>query len=173
MPLKLIGCVSATNFTMPCCADAAATYLASHLAKEPLVSFPQFPYGSPAELTRSKQIPGAGFAPIITEGRKKHILELFLIQWRLMSGWFTCPPQGDALLLVSLADAVVAVAFNAVTGVPVVQIDVGGAVRAGARAELWQVTGVTGLSTQGASWFQLEANIYITSDSNNVNHTFM
>lgn len=27
------------------------------------MSFPQFPYGSPAELTRSKHIPGAGFAP--------------------------------------------------------------------------------------------------------------
>lgn len=61
----------------------------------------------------------------------------------------------------SLADAVVAVAFNAVTGVPVVQIDVGGALRAGARAELWQVTGVTGLSTQGASWFQLEAYVHL------------
>lgn len=42
---------------------AAHSYRASHLAKEPFVSFPQFPYGSPAELTRSKQIPGAGFAP--------------------------------------------------------------------------------------------------------------
>lgn len=34
------------------------------------MSFPQFPYGSPAELTRSKHIPGAGFAPTITEGKK-------------------------------------------------------------------------------------------------------
>lgn len=85
-----------------------------------------------------------------------------------MSGWFTCPPQGDALLLVSLADAVVAVAFNAVTGVPVVQVDVGGAVGAGARAELRQVAGVSGLATQRAGWFQLEAHV-----SNNVNHTFM
>lgn len=68
----------------------------------------------------------------------------------------------------SLADAVVAVAFHAVTGVPVVQVDVGGAVRAGARAELGQVAGVTGLATQRAGWFQLEAH-----GSINVNHTFM
>ena len=42
---------------------APEAYRASHLAKEPLESFPQFPYGSPAELTLSKQIPGAGLAP--------------------------------------------------------------------------------------------------------------
>lgn len=40
------------------------SYRASHLANDPFVSFPQFPYGSPAEFTRSKQIPGAGFAPV-------------------------------------------------------------------------------------------------------------
>lgn len=55
-----------------------------------------------------------------------------------------------------LADAVVAVALDAVTRVPVVQINVGGAVRAGARAELWQVAGVAGLPAQGASWLQLQ-----------------
>lgn len=80
-----------------------------------------------------------------------------------MSVWFTCPPQGDALLLVSLADAVVAVALHAVTGVPVVQVNVGGAVRAGAGAELRQVTGVTGLSAQGASRFQLQVRTGETS----------
>lgn len=101
-------------------------------------------------------------------------MKLLEIKWRLKSGGLTCPPQGDALLLVSLADAVVAVAFDAVTGVPVVQIHVGGAVRAGARAELWQVAGVTGLSTQGASWFQLEAENHISqrSDSDDVNLDF-
>ncbi len=40
------------------------SYRASHLANDPFASFPQFPYGSPAELTLSKQIPGAGFAPV-------------------------------------------------------------------------------------------------------------
>lgn len=35
----------------------------SHLAKDPLESLPQLPYGSPAELTRWKQMPGAAFAP--------------------------------------------------------------------------------------------------------------
>lgn len=71
----------------------------------------------------------------------------------------------------SLADAVVAVALHAVTGVPVMQVDVGGAVRAGARAELWQVTGVAGLSTQGASGFQLEADAFILQRSDS-NHSF-
>lgn len=54
-----------------------------------------------------------------------------------------------------LADAVVAVAFDVVAGVSIMQINVGRAVRVGTGAELWQVTGVTGLPTQGASWFQL------------------
>ncbi len=67
----------------------------------------------------------------------------------------TCSPQGDALLLMSLADAVVAVAFDIVAGVPVMKINVGWAVRVGTCAELWQVTRVTGLPTQGASRFQL------------------
>lgn len=47
----------------------------------------------------------------------------------------------------SLADAVVAVALNALAGVPVMQVDVGWAVRVGAGTELGQVAGVTGLST--------------------------
>lgn len=63
----------------------------------------------------------------------------------------------------SLADAVVAVAFHAVAGVPVVQVNIGGAVRAGAGAELGQVTGVTGLSAQGASRFQLQMRTGKTS----------
>lgn len=59
------------------------------------------------------------------------------------------------MLLMSLADAVVAVAFDVVAGVPIMQINVGWAVRVGTSTELWQVTGVTGLSTQGTSQFQL------------------
>lgn len=39
------------------------SHCASHLANEPLESFPQLPYGSPAEFTLTKQMPGAGFAP--------------------------------------------------------------------------------------------------------------
>ena len=54
-----------------------------------------------------------------------------------------------------LADAVVAVPFHLVAGVPVMQIDVGGAVRVGTGTELRQVTGVTGLSTRGTSRFEL------------------
>lgn len=64
-----------------------------------------------------------------------------------------CPtwsPQGDALLLVSLADAVVAVALHIVAGVSVMQINVGRAVRVGPRAELWQVARVSGLATKRA-----------------------
>lgn len=66
---------------------------------------------------------------------------------------FTWPPQGDTLLLVSLTDAIVAVAIYIVAGVSIMQINVGRAVRVGTCTELWQVTGVTGLSTQGTSQF--------------------
>lgn len=69
--------------------------------------------------------------------------------------WFTWTPQGDALLLMILADAVVAVAFDAVAGMAIMQINVGRTVRVGTSAELRQVAGVTGLSTKCASWFQL------------------
>lgn len=55
----------------------------------------------------------------------------------------------------SLADAIVAVAFDGVAGVPIMQINVGRAVRVGTSTELWQVTRVTGLSTEGASHLQL------------------
>ena len=55
----------------------------------------------------------------------------------------TLAPQCDALLLVSLADAVITVAVHVLAGVAVVQVDVGGAVRAAAGAELRQITRVT------------------------------
>lgn len=62
------------------------------------MSFPQFPYGSPAELTRSKHIPGAGFAPVITEGGKKqqqhHVGEFSLITWRTDERLIYLPPTG-------------------------------------------------------------------------------
>lgn len=52
------------------------SHCASHLANEPLESFPQLPYGSPAEFTLSKQMPGAGFAPTTkkqnTHTKEKH-----------------------------------------------------------------------------------------------------
>lgn len=44
------------------------------------------------------------------------------------------------MLLVGLADAVVAVALDVVAGVSIMQINVGWAVRVGAGTELWQVT---------------------------------
>lgn len=52
----------------------------------------------------------------------------------------TLAPQRDALLLVSLANAVVAVAVHVLAGVAVVEVNVGGAVRAGSGAKLRQVT---------------------------------
>lgn len=73
----------------------------------------------------------------------------------VIRSWITRSPQGDALLFMCLADAVVAVAHHVVAGVTVVKIDVGRAVRAGTGAELRQVTWVTGLSTHGPSWLKL------------------
>lgn len=67
----------------------------------------------------------------------------------------TWPPEGDALLLVGLADAVVAVAIHPLARVPVVQVHVGWAVRTGPRAELWEVAGVAGVPTCGSRWLQL------------------
>lgn len=55
----------------------------------------------------------------------------------------------------SLADAVVTVPVNVMAGVAVVQINVGRTLSVGAGAELWQVAGVTRLSTHGSSWLQL------------------
>ncbi len=68
-------------------------------------------------------------------------------------------PQRDALLLVSLADAVVTVTVHVVAGVAVVQVDVGGAVRAGTSAELGEITRVAGFTAWSACWLQLHANV--------------
>lgn len=55
----------------------------------------------------------------------------------------------------SLADAVITVAVHVVAGVAVVQVDVGGAVRAGTGAELGEITRVTGFAAWSACWLQL------------------
>lgn len=55
----------------------------------------------------------------------------------------TLAPEGDALLLVGLADAAVAIAVLPLARVPVVQVDVGWAVRAGSGAKLRQIAGIT------------------------------
>lgn len=60
------------------------------------------------------------------------------------------------MLLVGLADAVVAVAIHALARVPVVQVHVGRAVRTGPRAELREVAGVAGVPTCGSRWLQLQ-----------------
>lgn len=68
-------------------------------------------------------------------------------------------PQRDTLLLVSLADAIITVAVHVVAGVTVMQVDVGGAVRAGTGAELREITRVAGFTARCACWFQLRANV--------------
>lgn len=67
----------------------------------------------------------------------------------------TLSPECDALLLVCLADAVVTVAIYTLAGVSVVQVDVSRAVRVGAGAKLWQVTGVTGFTARSPWRLQL------------------
>lgn len=68
----------------------------------------------------------------------------------------TWAPEGDALLLVGLADAIVAVAIHTGAGVPVVQVNIGRALRAGPRAELGQVAGIARLSARNPRCFQLQ-----------------
>lgn len=58
----------------------------------------------------------------------------------------TLAPERYTLLLMSLTDAVVTVTIHVLTGVAVVQVDVCGAVRTAAGAELGQVAGVAGLA---------------------------
>ena len=74
-------------------------------------------------------------------------------------GWWgprTWSPEGDALLLMGLADAIVAVAIHPLAWVPVVQVHVGWAVRTGPRAELREVAGVAGVPTRSSRWLQLQ-----------------
>jgi len=61
-------------------------------------------------------------------------------------------PEGDTLLLVGLAYTVVAIAVHPVARVPVVQVDVSRAVRAGSCAKLWQITGIARLSARNPRW---------------------
>ena len=70
----------------------------------------------------------------------------------------TLAPKRDTLLLVGLADAVVTVAVHVLTGVAVMQVDIGGAVRAGAGAELRQVARVTGVTAWSARRLQLHSH---------------
>lgn len=137
------------------------------MANDPFASFPQFPYGSPAELTLSKQIPGAGFAPAkrkhISHGKELTLLMRMNCFHRCSRGSsrpaggavLTLSPECDALLLVCLADAVVTVPIYTLAGVSVVQVDVSRAVRVGAGAKLWQVTGVTGFTARSPWRLQL------------------
>lgn len=69
-------------------------------------------------------------------------------------GFSTWSPEGDTLLLVGLADAVVAVAVHPLTRVPVVQVHVGGTVRTGPRAELREVARVAGFPAGRSRGFQ-------------------
>lgn len=69
----------------------------------------------------------------------------------------TLAPQCDTLLLVSLADTVITVTVHVVAGMAVMQVDIGGAVRAGTSAELWQITRVTGFTALSACWLQLHS----------------
>lgn len=68
----------------------------------------------------------------------------------------TWSPERDTLLLMSLADAIVAVAVHTLTWVPVVQVHIGWAVRAGPCAELREVTGVAGVPACRPCRLQLE-----------------
>lgn len=94
----------------------------------------------------------------------KHVKNLATITELFMGGQpgglqHTLTPQCNTLLLVSLADAVITVAVHVVAGVAVMQVDVGGAVRAGTSAELRQITRVTGLTAWSACWLQLHSNV--------------
>lgn len=71
----------------------------------------------------------------------------------------TLAPQCDTLLLVSLTDAVVTVAVYIVASVAIMQVDIGGAVRACTGAELRQITRVTGFTAWRSGWLQLRSEI--------------
>lgn len=106
-------------------------------------------------------MPGAGFAP--TKHNEKRIKKSDLTKPFSVSQQGAPPrtlaPQRDTLLLVRLADAVVAVAIDVVAGVAIVQVDVGGAVWAGAGAELGEIAGVTGLTARSSCRLQLRRKI--------------
>lgn len=71
-------------------------------------------------------------------------------------GWLSSlSPQSDALLLMRLADSIVAVAVHTEAGVTVMKVNVGGTVRARPGTKLRQVTRVTGLATRRPGWLQL------------------
>lgn len=167
-PLKLISCVLHSCFSIPlphqcsCWVSPRITF-----GKGAFGVFSTIPIWISCRVDSFKAYPRSRFCSCTqrqtqktqkydhkNEGFPYKSEEMYMVQ-QITSHWFTWSPQGDALLLMSLADAVVAVAFHVVAGVPIMQINVGRAVRVGTSTELWQVTGVTGLSTQGASQFQL------------------
>lgn len=86
------------------------------------------------------------------------ILQLFIPPRLCQRLALTWAPEGDALLLVGLADAVVAVAIHAMARVPIVQVNVGRALRAGPGAELGQVTGIARLSARNPRWLELQTH---------------
>lgn len=59
-------------------------------------------------------------------------------------------PQCYALLLMSLTNAIITVAVHVVAGMAIVEVDIGGTVRTGTGAELWQITRVAGFAAQRA-----------------------
>lgn len=67
-------------------------------------------------------------------------------------GWFsTWSPECDTLLLVGLADAIVAVTIHSLTRVPIMKVHIGWAVRGSSCTEFWEVTGIAGGSAC-SSW---------------------
>lgn len=157
-PLKLISCFC--NFSAPLSHQCSCRVLPRiTFGKRAFGVFPTIPVRIPCRVNSLKADPWSRLGSC-TERQTKTSQsskpsDVFVFSGWLYRLWFTWPPKGDALLLVSLADAIVAVAVNVVAGVSVMQINVWWAVGVGTSTELWQVTWVTGLSTQGASWLQL------------------
>lgn len=69
-----------------------------------------------------------------------------------MGSAHTLPPKCYTLLLMCLTDAIITVAVYVAACVAVMQVDVGGAVRAGASAELREITRVAGFTAGRPCW---------------------
>lgn len=164
-PLKLISSVLHSNFSVPLTHQCSCRVLPRiTFGKGAFGILPTIPVRIPCRVDSLKADPrgrlGSYTQRQTRKIQKSNITEMksgipLLIHSLNSSHWNTWPPQGDALLLMSLTDAVVAVAVHIVACVSIMQINVGWAVRVGTSTELRQVAGVTGLSTQGASWFEL------------------
>lgn len=68
----------------------------------------------------------------------------------------TWSPECDTLLLVGLADAVVAVTIHSLTRVPIMKVHIGWAVRGSPCTEFWEVTGIAGGSACSSWRLQLK-----------------